>query len=166
MSKTGLVVFAFGCPSTIYSNEVLANLALQWWKLYRGLIFSQEDVPISMHLPHSVRLIGQLPDQPPSTLKIAREAMYWARDDARLQELHVLAARPLLERCLRDLELAKAEQRSLITITECSSPDQIPFDQWFCRDSQLPQTRSLDAWERRERVIRRMPIWLYKLMAS
>jgi len=163
--KAGLVVFAFGCPSTIRSNVMLMDGAIAWHAQYGGPIYTQEDIDLPNIGQFDVKYIGQLPDQPPSTLRIAREAIVWARNCC-LEELHIRAAAPHMSRCLRDLAIAKHEQRSLVSLVESSYPDRIPFDDWFCPDSTQPRVRTFHDWEGREKILRVMPVWLYKLIAS
>jgi hypothetical protein len=53
-----------------------------------------------------------------------------------------------------------------IVILVCEEVEQYPEDLWYCPHSTQKRTRSREAWEKRELVLRLMPFWIYKRVAS
>lgn len=165
MPGLGIVVFAFGTPATINSNHLLADIACQWSHQESAPIFTQADIKFPPSFTGSVTYCDELPNHPPPTLKIAREAMAWATAQG-LDELCIVAAEPHFTRCLRDLRVARREQRASVRLIRAFPPNSIESENWFCPDSTQPRTHSLWDWEKREMILRHLPVWLYKLVAS
>jgi hypothetical protein len=160
----GIVVFAFGSPENIFPNRFLANAAIAQARRFGVDIFTQRDIPIN-DKDIKVEYIKEN-DFPPPTLRIARAAVRWAKKKG-FKQLRVIAAKPHMWRCIRDLQYAIKEigiQGSLGALP--IHLREIPEDEWFDLKSTQKRTRSARAWWKRERIIRRMPMWLYKLVAS
>jgi hypothetical protein len=39
-------------------------------------------------------------------------------------------------------------------------------DKWFCPDSDQPRVRTRKEWDKREKILKRMPFFIYKMVAS
>jgi hypothetical protein len=44
--------------------------------------------------------------------------------------------------------------------------EQYSEEEWFCPDSTQERTRSREAWDKRERILKFMPFFLYKCIAK
>jgi|SRR3989344_623184 len=169
MSK-GVVAFAFGVPSTILSNQNIAWIAWRKARELGALVFTQRDVDVNANFQIcsvDVDHVREESDNPPPTLRIAREAVRWAKQRG-VTELYVVAAEPHLRRCVRDLMEADRELNGVYTlpIIFCGEISRVSDNDWFCSESTQERTRSRKAWNRRERILRMMPFWLYKRVAS
>ena len=102
---------------------------------------------------------------PPPTLRIARGAIQWAKR-YRLTELWVVAAKPHLWRALLDVEKAILEDGARIKVYVCKKIEQYPEDSWFCPDSTQDRVQSREAWNRRENILKLIPFFIYKRVAS
>lgn len=161
--KPGIVAFAFGTPATIFSNRRLAEIATGWAKELEAPVYTQRDISLGGDVEFEY---AEETFEPPPTLRMAREAVHWAVTRG-IGELYVVAATPHRDRCLRDLRVAADEAGVEIGIFGClPTPEEYVEDAWFCLDSADPSTRSARAWWRRERVVRLMPLSLYKRVAS
>ena len=103
--------------------------------------------------------------EPPPTLRVCRGAVRWAMRLG-LDELWIVCAKPHLWRCERDLKYAVSEAKAQIAVRICEEVEQYPEDEWFCSDSTQERTQSREAWDKRERIIKIMPFFVYKLVAS
>jgi hypothetical protein len=161
-SEYGIVPFAFGAPAEIWSNMIIAEIALEEALKYKSEIYTQSDIRIAS--PEiDVEYIDEEPGSPPSSLQIARSAVKWAlRNDH--NEIMVVAAPPQLARCLRDLEYAIKEVGVRIGVYCSNEVDAYSYEDWFCADSTQPRTQSKEKWEKRERILQRLPMWLYKVV--
>ena len=159
--KAGIVAFAFGVPASVHSNMLIARVASQKARELVAPVFTQLDVGIDpdVEVFHIIERLGE----PPPTLKIAKEAVQWAVEIG-IRQLWVVAAKPHLWRCLRDLKQAACEEG--IKIDVCEEIEKYPADEWFCDDSTQERTRSRKAWERRERILKCLPFFIYKCIAS
>lgn len=165
-TRRGIVAFAFGVPDTIRSNRSIAFVATFKARQLNAPIYTQADVKIFdpsvlvFHTPEE-------PNSPPPTLRIARGAVSWAKHpDNRLTELWVVAAKPHLWRAERDLRQAVREAGGGIIVRICEEIKQYPERDWFCSDSTQERTQSQKAWDGRERVLKVMPFFIYKRVAS
>lgn len=163
--KIGIVAFAFGLPARIRSNEHIARITLQKAQELQAPIYTQFHTFYLKPLEFDVTYTQEKPGQPPPTLRIARGAVEWASEKG-LKELWIAAAKPHMWRCLRDLEYAAKEAGLEIKIKVCEEIEQIPEEEWFCPDSGQEWTRSPESWRKRERILERLPMWLYKLAVS
>ena len=142
---------------------MIAKIASQKARKLNAPVFTQAD--ISMDCGLNVSYVRETWD-PPSTLRIAREAIRWA-EDAGLEELWIVAAKPNLWRVFRDMKEMAREAGSGIKIHTCREiDDECSEDLWFCTNSQQPRTRSQEAWDGRENVLKKMPFFLYKIIAG
>ena len=162
MKKTGIVAFAFGVPSTILSNRRIAEIASKKARELNASVYTQLDVRVEQGI--SVEYTKEEAGNPPPTLRIAREAVQWAKRDG-LTELWVVAAKPHLWRALRDVQQAVHEAGTRIEVRACKEIEQYPEDSWFCPDSTQNRVRSSEAWNKRERILRLMPFFVYKRVA-
>ena len=163
MKTTGVIAFAFGVPETILSNRRIAEIASKKAREINGQVYAQLDIRVEEGIP--VEYTKEEPGNPPPTLRIARGAVQWAKRHG-LTELWVVAAKPHLWRALRDVQRAVREDGARIEVRVCKEVEQYPEDSWFCPDSTQDRVRSREAWDKRERILKLMPFWLYKLVAS
>ncbi len=164
MEMVGIVAFAFGAPDTIRSNQWIAQIASQKARELNAPVYTQNDVQVESGI--EVKYTDEEPGNPPPTLRIARGAIQWAKQQG-FRELWIAAAKPHLWRCKRDLVQAAREARVQITVRICCKEIELFFEnEWFCPDSTQPRTRSRKNWQDRERVLKLMPFFLYKLIAS
>lgn len=167
-NRIGIVAFAFGVPSTIESNKRIGKIASELFReLNAAGIFTQRDVSTETGDELSTYYFSKEDlKNPPPTLRIARAAVEWA-EVCRIKQLWVVAAKPHLWRAVRDTEKAVRESGLRILVTPANSEiEQFPEDSWFCSDSTQERTQSKANWEKRERILRWTPFWLYKLIAS
>lgn len=73
MGKRGVVAFGFGVPSTIRSNQLIAELALERSREAEAPIFTQADVQFPSGTHNSVTYVKEVSGEPPPTLRIARQ---------------------------------------------------------------------------------------------
>lgn len=162
MRITGVVVFAFGTPATISSNERLARIASDRARRLVAPVYTQRDILVGAE--QRVQYIEE-EGSPPPTLRIARGAVQWAIERG-INHLLIIAARPHLRRVLRDVRKAVREARVEIEVYSCSEIENSKESSWFCPDSKQPRVRSAINWYPREVILRWMPFFLYKLLAS
>lgn len=163
METTGIVAFAFGAPDTIRSNQLIAQIAFQKAGKLNAPVYTQLDVRVESGI--EVRYTNEEPGNPPPTLRMARNAVQWAKWKE-LTELWVVAAKPHIWRALRDVEQAVREAEGGIIVRACKEVEWYPEDSWFCPDSTQDRTRSQKAWNKREKILKFMPMFLYKLVTS
>lgn len=161
--KTGILPFAFGVPETILSNRRIASIASQKARELGAPVYTQLDIHIDDGV--EVEFTEEQPGNPPPTLRFARGAVEWAMRK-NLTDLWIVAAKPHLWRCVRDLTHAIREAKAQIKIHVCEEIECYPEDEWFCADSTQERTQSRKNWKGRERVIKFMPFFVYKLIAS
>lgn len=161
--KTGIIAQAFGAPHTIHSNKIIAQIASQKAQEFSAPVYTQLDVLVEPGI--DVEYTYEQPGNPPPTLRIARGAVQWAKRKG-FGELWIVAAKPHLWRWVRDLTYAVWEAREQIEICVCKEIEQYSEDEWFCVDSTQARTQSRKNWQRRERILKFMPFFLYKRVAS
>ena len=159
----GIVVFAFGAPYTIWPNWHIAKIASKKAQELNGRIYTQFDIRVEEGIP--VEYTKEESGNPPPTLRIARGAIQWAKRH-KLTALWVVAAKPHLWRALRDVQQAVREAEMRIEVRICKEIEQYQEDSWFCPDSTQDRTRSYKAWNRRERILKFLPFFLYKYVAN
>lgn len=164
MAKAGVVAFAFGVPSTIRSNRRIGQIASRKARELGAPVYTQFDVLVGDGI--KTYYTEEQPGNPPPSLRIARGAVQWARRNF-LDEFWVVAAKPHLWRCVRDLNRAIGETNDLAArVRVCDEIEQFPEAEWFCSDSTRERTRSREAWDKRERILKLMPFFLYKFVAK
>lgn len=165
LTRPGVVAFAFGVPKTLRSNRLIGEIASAYARAEGALIYTQHDVPVESGI--DVTYIEQQRGEPPPTLRIARAAALWAKKK-HIDHIWIVAAQPHIWRCERDLLRAFRETGTSIWMDRCREIDAIPIpdSEWFCRESEQERTRSPGQWEKRERILRRMPFFIYKRVAS
>lgn len=163
MKTTGIVAFAFGAPETIRSNQRIAQIASQKARELGAPVYTQLDIHVEPGI--EVEYTEEKSGQPLPTLRIARGAVQWANQRG-FKELWVVAAKPHLWRALRDVKQVVHEAGDWIEVRACKEIEQYPEDSWFCPDSTQDRVRTREAWDKREKVFRLMPFFLYKLIAS
>ena len=163
----GIVAFAFGTPDSIFPNWLIAKITLRKARELNAPIYTQRDIRINVLMEPriEVRYIKEKPDNPPPTLRIARGAVQWAKQH-RLTELWVVAAKPHLWRVLRDVQQSVQEDGALIEVHVCEEIKQYSKDSWFWPYSTQKRTRSWKNWWPRELILRLMPFFIYKRVAS
>lgn len=160
----GIVIFAFGSPATCDSNIMMRDTAMYMASKVHGKlpIYTQPDISISPRF-FDVTYIKENPGEPSPTLRLARAAIAWAQE-RKIDQLYILAARPHLWRCQRDLKMAMREVKAniqLLTLTRRTS-----YFIWFRKDSTQPRTRSFRNWIVRETILCLMPFIIYKIVAK
>lgn len=165
MKNVGIVAFAFGVPYTIKSNILLAEIASKNACEFNAPVYTQRDIRLMDGI--EVEYIEEDNGNPPSTLQIARGAIQWAKRK-RLVRLMIVAAKPHLWRVLRDLNRAVDEDNGVpqIRIYICDEVSDSSEDYWFCSDSIQKRVRSRDEWNKRERILKILPFFIYKRIAS
>ncbi|MDD5589823.1 MAG: hypothetical protein PHQ47_01455 [Candidatus Portnoybacteria bacterium] len=167
--NNGLIVFAFGAPSGIRSNQILSENAAKIAAANHWPVYTQADIVIDKSL-FDVTYTAELPGEPPPTLRIARGAAEWALA-RELDYVFILAAAPHQSRCYRDFCHALCEIRGksmpvIWHLMTFGSFKRVPEEEWFCHDSLQSRTRSRAAWERREWILMHMPMFIYKRVAN
>ena len=167
--KDGIVAFSFGVPASIRANQQIARIAVNKAQqvgdsMGSGWVYTQADIQFEEGM-NVVAFYTTEEGGPPPTLRIARGAVRWAVEQG-FSCLWVAAAKPHLWRCLRDLEQAVREVGANIEVLACEEIEQYPEDSWFCPDSTQERVRSREAWDGREKVLKLMPFFLYKRVAS
>lgn len=168
LGVSGVVAFAFGSPSAIRSNRWIAETAmLHSRESQSSLIFTQDDVQFSSDSGLEATYCNERMGDPPPIMRIAREAVQWAIA-YNIRDITVVAGKPHMWRCVRDMQEAVKEQGAtgLIHIRKSQEIFRFLEDDWFCADSMQGYTQIPRAWERRERILCHMPLWFYKLVAS
>lgn len=126
-------------------------------------IFTQRDVQVS-DPTLDVTCCTEKPGEPPPTLRICREAVEWAVQRG-IGTIWIVAALPHLPRVKRDLRYAIEEAHASIKIKVYVDPNRCKED-WYCPDSTQVRTQSRGEWEKRERIIMLLPMFVYRLVAS
>ena len=158
--KEGIIVFAFGQPSTISSNLQLAHSAMHMTNTEIKNIFTQRDiVTISYSIRIKIEYVEEH-EKPPSTLFIAEKSLEWAKKLG-LKKVYVVAASPHEWRCLRDVK--KVYSGTKIRVVLHKMPQKRSF--WYNRDSTQARTRSWLLWWPREILLRLLPFFIYKRVA-
>lgn len=161
--KAGVVAFAFGVPASILSNRRIAEIASKKAREFNARVYTQLDISVEEGI--SVDRTREIPGEPPPTLRFARGAVEWAKQGG-LTALWVVAAKPHLWRALRDTQQAVREAGARIEVRVCEELEQYPEDSWFCPDSTQERTRSHAAWNKRENILKFLPFFIYKYIAS
>lgn len=161
--KTGIIAFAFGMPWAIPPNRIIAEIALKRARELNAAVYTQYDIHINNGI--EVEHIDQDIDSPPPTLRIARGAVQWAKQQG-LKDLLIIAAEPHLWRAMRDVKKAIREAGVEIEVHTCLDIYDHPEDNWFCPTSRQVRTRSKEAWNKRERILKLLPFGIYKIIAK
>jgi len=106
---TGIVAFAFGVPDTISSNRRIAEIASKKAHELDAPVYTQLDVRVESGI--QVEYIKEDFSKPPSTLRMARGVVQWAKQKG-FTELWVVAAKPHLWRVIRDIQQAIREVKT------------------------------------------------------
>ncbi len=120
---------------------------------------------------HEIRIVGADyvdapgPQGPIPTLRLSRAAVQWAHWHG-LDELIIVAAKPHVWRCVRDLKYAAQEVNFKIDIRPSRLIDKVPRDHWFRGDSRQWYTQNQIAWHMRDSILRVMPMFFYTRIAS
>ena len=159
----GIVAFAFGEPDTIRSNWLLAQIASEKARGHDVPVYTQLDIRIKSGI--DVEYTAEEPGSPPPTLRIARGAVKWAQRKG-FRALWIVAAKPHIWRAQRDIERAVRESEAQIEVYVLREMEKYPENYWYCPDSTQERVRSREAWNKRERILRFMPFFIYKRVAS
>ena len=168
MKGAGIVAFAFGVPHTLDANTLIAALAVSESRRLDGdlPVFTQLDIQFAPELNIPVTRCTEEPEYPPPTMRICREAVYWATRE-RINVLIIVAAGPHVWRCERDLEEAIRDAKARIVIHVCKNIFRPQYrERWFSPESTQPRARSFWAFWPWEIVLRLMPMFLYKRVGS
>jgi hypothetical protein len=162
--KTGIVTFGFGLPKTVRSNELLAQITKRKSRELCAPIFTQSS-SIVVNGQFGVSYMLEEVNKPSPTIDVARCAVGWAKVRG-LEKLLVVAAKPHMWRCVRDLKYAAKESAAQVKIERCKEIDTYSEDIWFCNDSSQTRSRSKIKWYIREYLLRCLPIAIYKRIAT
>jgi len=162
MRKMGVVVFAFGSPSQIKSNVILAEIAVKKAKELNAPIFAQKDISVQEDVV-IVEYIEEK-DKPPSTLKLAQAAVAWALEKG-VEEIIIVSASPHLPRVLRDMRMAIKEYGARIEVEFAVEVFLHSDNNWFCPDSRQIWTRNKVYWNIREVILGNIPFRIYKIIS-
>lgn len=160
----GIVALAFGVPETIPSNRYIATVASAKARTLGAPIFTQRDILPSPQGPKT-EYVSEDPGQPPPTLRIVRWAVRRAMALG-IGELWLVCAEPHLWRAERDLRYAVKEAGASIVVRVCEEVLLAPAGTWFSKESTQPRTRSRSDWNKRELLLRFMPLFVYKKVAA
>lgn len=127
-------------------------------------VFTQKDIYIDVNVI-DVTYCTEESDNPPPTLRIAREAMKWASMKD-IEKIYIACAVPHWRRARRNCERAAEEKGLGIQFSPIFELFKYGDREWFCKDSTQPRTQSKRVWERRENILEILPFWIYKLVAS
>lgn len=168
-NNVGVIAFAFGTPQSLRSNVRLARWATRFADRSTNgnsfPIFTQHDILIDEDVYDVTYVHGEFRGKAPSTLRIAREAVEWAQERG-IDSLWVIAAKPHLDRALRDLQWAARDAGMALSLQVPKSLWQTESRRWFDRTSEQEHTRSFDKWDMHEWLLQLLPPWLYKRFAS
>lgn len=162
MKKVGIVAFAFGVPHDIEPNKIIAEITSEKARESRASVYTQSDIKVDPDI--RVEYIGEDESKPPSTLRMAKDAVAWAQERG-ISTLYVAAAEPHLWRCIRDLTYAITEGKVQIQVEICEKIKQYPEKVWYCKNSLQVRTQSKTKWRVREFILELMPMSLYAKIA-
>lgn len=157
------MAFAYGAPYTILSNQQIAKIASEKSRGHFAPAFTQMDVALDKDI--DIYYVEENAGSPPPILRIAREAVQWARRRG-IRKLWIVAAMPHIWRCERDLRYAVKEAGSSIEVETCEEIGQFTENSWYCLNSTQNRTRSAKSWRSQERILKLMPVSIYKLVDS
>ena len=167
MEKVGVVAFAFGTPYTTVANRRIAAIASKKARELNCQVYTQFDVRVEKDI--EVKYTEEEFGNPPPTLRIARGAVNWAIQNG-INQLMIVAAKPLIWRATRDIQEAifeaEAEVKIEIGSEVCQEIYLYNVGSWFCPESTQDRVRSRRKWNKRERILRILPFFIYKRVAS
>lgn len=163
--KAVIVAFAFGKPCSIRSNQLIAQIASQKAREFDVPVYTQLDVCIEPDV--EVYIIEKDLENPPTTWQIARGVVRLANQQG-FKKILIVAAKPHLWRARRDVEQAVREvkKEKKIEVCICEEIEQYPENSWFCPDSTQDRVRSREKWNKREKILKLIPFFIYKNIAK
>lgn len=160
--------FAFATPASAFVNQVLRHRVVDIYNEQAGEVNIFTHCDLGDLLPPIVRMRMQMTREeegkPSTTLRMAREAVAFARK-YRMTEIRVVAAKPHMWRCLRDIAKAMEEAKINLPIIR-EDFERMSWFAWFHKSSTQPRTRSPWAWLQRDVLLWLMPWKMYKRIAS
>lgn len=157
----GIVVFGFGFPTDIVANQLLTEMAKWEMSLDSTPVFTQREIV----LDGAEYSDAPGPQGPMTTLRVCRAAVQWAHLRG-LDEIMIIAAKPHLWRCLRDMRYAAREVNFDIKVYASDLIENVSSKQWFRGDSEQWCTKSRVVWYLRDSILRIMPMSIYRRIAS
>ena len=158
--KKGIVAFAFGRDYNLNSNLQIAQIASDTALEQNIPVYTQPDVLLREGV-EAEYISCQADEKQPSTLEMARQAIFWAKNQ-KINNLLVVAAKPHMKRCVRDLTHSAKKIGIKIKIEQ----PKIPPLQWFYTESKQKHTRSFWQWWSREIILRLLPFHIYKYIIN
>jgi hypothetical protein len=156
-----ILVFAF-VPNEPESNRQIADMASYVARNRDAKIYTQQGVPVEVDLAEFMEEGGY----PPSFLQLANWAIVHAVKDG-AGELRVVAAGPQLDRAWRITGHVNFKMGSPLEITYQREIRKFPIDQWYNNpESVKTWARDRKVCERRERILKYLPIRFHKLLAA
>ncbi len=163
MKTAGIIAFAFGAPKTILANQRLARIASVKARELNAPVYTQLDLCIEPGI--EVTYTSEISGNAPPTLRITRGAVAWAKRQG-LVELWVVAAKPQLWRCARDLTRSVLDAGAGIAIHICPETEQFHYTEWFCKDSTISRARWPRHYRCYELILKLLPFSVYKRFAN
>jgi len=152
--KIGIVAFAFGPPDSIEPNQTLSIITTKKARELNARVYAQKDIKITAK-GVKVDYVKQNNKKALSTLQVAEKTVEWIKKN-NITNLYVMAAKPHLWRCKRDIGEILEREKINITIHTCF--ELIFKENWFY------DIRDEKEWIKREKIIKKMPFWLYSLL--
>lgn len=160
MEKVAVVAFGFGSTSALPSNRTIAKIAYAKAKELKAMVYTEPDISLDC----GVSLL-YVAESPSPTFRLAKAAVIQAKKD-NVDVIWVVAAAPHLERCRRDIKFVAEEMLFEVAVRACNEVYQIPENNWFSSKAVQKHARSKKAWEKRNGILMKMPMWLYTRIAS
>ncbi len=158
--KAGIIAFAFGTPSSIKANKVISKIAYKRALKHNVSIYTQLEIEIEEGVE-----VDRIKGREVPTLRIAREAVQWAKEKG-IEKFFIVSASPHLWRCVRDVNMAIREIKAKINVEVCEEIRDYSDSMWFCLNSTQERTRTLKSWNEREWILKKIPFFVYKILAS
>ena len=164
--KAGVLAFAFGVPYSIWPNQIIATVAARKaQELGDAPVFTQQDIQFDPSWEIDAHYCSETPGNPPPTLRIAREAFFWAHNLG-LKEVWVVGARPHLKRIVRDINYLMKHTNTSIVFRLCEEAMVYWPEEFYAPNSYQPRVRSARAWWPRELILLMMPMFVYRRVAG
>jgi len=154
MKGVGIIAFPFG----EIGEKVIGRITEEIAKKLDIPVFAHEHVHLDLDIKKVTRFYEDL-DNPSTTLRMVRAALRWAKENE-ITSLWLVAGRPHIYRCKRDLELEARDVGLGIKIFMCEEIEKYRTRMWF-------QSVFFEAWWLiREQILLKLPWSLYKKVAK
>ncbi len=172
-TRNAVFAFAFGAPHTLLSNRQIASDAVtEAFRYHALLVCTQLDVKLEeslklMRFRDSVHIyeVPENPGTPWPTLRLARAYVRKAKD-LKCDRVVIAAAQPHVWRCIRDVRMACEEERWRMDLVLGEGTTFKKVVYWYSSQSTQWWTTNARLWWLRETMLRAMPKFLYRSLAS